>query len=59
VTGGSRGIGRAVAEAFARAGAAVAFNYSRAEDAVEANETLAALRAAGIDVVSDEDLGSS
>jgi 3-oxoacyl-[acyl-carrier protein] reductase len=47
VTGGSRGIGRAVAEAFARAGAAVAFNYSRAEDDGEARETLAALRGAG------------
>jgi 3-oxoacyl-[acyl-carrier protein] reductase len=47
VTGGSRGIGRATAEAFARAGAAVAFNYSRAEDEGEAEETLAMLRAAG------------
>jgi 3-oxoacyl-[acyl-carrier protein] reductase len=47
VTGGSRGIGRAVAEAFAHAGAAVAFNYSRAEDGTEADEALAALRAAG------------
>jgi 3-oxoacyl-[acyl-carrier protein] reductase len=47
VTGGSRGIGRATAEMFARAGAAVAFNYSRAEDAAEADETLAALHAAG------------
>ena len=48
VTGGSRGIGRATAEAFARAGAAVAFNYSRAEDEAEAAETLAALRATGV-----------
>lgn len=47
VTGGSRGIGRAVAEAFARAGAAVAFNFSRVEDEAEAAETLAALRALG------------
>jgi 3-oxoacyl-[acyl-carrier protein] reductase len=47
VTGGSRGIGRATAEAFVRAGAAVAFNYSRAEDEAEAEETLAALRAHG------------
>src|SRR5262249_48512525 len=47
VTGGSRGIGRATAEAFAREGAAVAFNYSRVEAAPEADETLAALRAAG------------
>jgi 3-oxoacyl-[acyl-carrier protein] reductase len=47
VTGGSRGIGRATAEAFARAGAAVAFNYSRTEDETEAEATLAALRATG------------
>ena len=47
VTGGSRGIGRATAEAFARAGAAVAFNYSRAEDETEADAALAALRAHG------------
>ena len=47
VTGGSRGIGRATALAFARAGAAVAFNYSRSEDDSEADETLAALRSVG------------
>ncbi len=47
VTGGSRGIGRAVALGFARAGAAVAFNYSRDEDDAEADETLVALRATG------------
>src|SRR5262249_29888632 len=47
VTGGSRGIGRATAEAFAREGAAIAFNSSRAEAAPEADETLAMLRAAG------------
>jgi 3-oxoacyl-[acyl-carrier protein] reductase len=47
VTGGSRGIGRATAEAFARAGAAVAFNYSRPEDEGEAREALEALRALG------------
>ena len=47
MTGGSRGIGRATAEAFARAGAAVAFNYSRVEDEAEAREALAALGAAG------------
>jgi 3-oxoacyl-[acyl-carrier protein] reductase len=48
VTGGSRGIGRATAEAFAGAGAAVGFNYSRVEDEAEAQETLAALRGAGV-----------
>ena len=48
VTGGSRGIGRATAEAFARAGAAVAFNYSRQEDSGEADEALGALRATGV-----------
>jgi 3-oxoacyl-[acyl-carrier protein] reductase len=48
VTGGSRGIGRATAEAFAREGAAVGFNYSRTEDEAEAREALAALRALGV-----------
>jgi 3-oxoacyl-[acyl-carrier protein] reductase len=48
VTGGSRGIGRAVAEALAQAGAAVAFNYSQVEDEPEAAETLALLRASGV-----------
>ena len=47
VTGGSRGIGRATVEAFAAAGAVVAFNYSREEDAGEADETVAAVQAAG------------
>jgi 3-oxoacyl-[acyl-carrier protein] reductase len=47
VTGGSRGIGKATVEAFARAGAAVAFNYSRTEDEGEAEETLAALQQSG------------
>jgi 3-oxoacyl-[acyl-carrier protein] reductase len=50
VTGGSRGIGRATALACARAGAAVAFNYSRGEDDAEADDTLAALRATGVRV---------
>ena len=45
VTGGSRGIGRATALAFAEAGAAVAFNYGT--DDADADETLAALRAIG------------
>ncbi len=47
VTGGSRGIGRATALACARAGAAVAFNWSREEDEVEARETATALAATG------------
>lgn len=45
VTGGSRGIGRATALAFAADGAAVAFCWSRDED--EATDTLAALRETG------------
>jgi 3-oxoacyl-[acyl-carrier protein] reductase len=48
VTGASRGIGRATAEALAAAGAAVAINYARST--VEAEETAAALRARGTDV---------
>jgi 3-oxoacyl-[acyl-carrier protein] reductase len=47
VTGGSRGIGRAIALACAADGAAVAFNYSREEDEAEAAATLDALRATG------------
>jgi 3-oxoacyl-[acyl-carrier protein] reductase len=45
VTGGSRGLGRALCRVLAREGAAVAFNYSRSED--EAQAALADLRAAG------------
>ena len=52
VTGGSRGIGRATALAFAREGAAVAFNYSRAEDDAEAAASLADLRALGVPAFS-------
>jgi len=47
VTGGTRGIGRATAEALARAGAAVAINYARVEDEPEAAAALASLRALG------------
>jgi len=48
VTGASRGIGRATAEALAAAGAAVAINYARSSD--EAVSTAAALRAGGAEV---------
>jgi len=45
VTGGSRGIGRGIALELGAAGAAVAVNYRRDEDA--ARETVAAIEAAG------------
>jgi 3-oxoacyl-[acyl-carrier protein] reductase len=45
VTGGSRGIGRAICEALARRGATVVVNYAAREDA--ARETAAACQAAG------------
>jgi 3-oxoacyl-[acyl-carrier protein] reductase len=45
VTGGSRGIGRAICEALARRGATVIINYASREDA--ARETAAACEAAG------------
>ncbi len=48
ITGASRGIGRATAEALAAAGAAVAINYARSAD--EAEAVAAALRAAGAEV---------
>ena len=47
VTGASRGIGRAIALALARAGFAVAINYRERRDA--ADETLASIRDAGGD----------
>jgi 3-oxoacyl-[acyl-carrier protein] reductase len=45
VTGGSRGLGRAICNALVREGAAVAFNYSRSE--TDAHRTLDELRATG------------
>jgi len=45
VTGASRGIGRAIAERLARAGALVAVNYLQRQDAAE--ETLTSIRASG------------
>jgi 3-oxoacyl-[acyl-carrier protein] reductase len=48
VTGASRGIGRATAEALAAAGAAVAINYARS--AAEAEAVATALRAGGAEV---------
>jgi 3-oxoacyl-[acyl-carrier protein] reductase len=45
VTGGSRGLGRAIALAFARRGARVAFTYATHD--ADAEETTALLRAAG------------
>ena len=45
VTGGSRGLGRAICKALVREGAAVAFNYSRSE--ADAHRTLDELRSEG------------
>jgi glucose 1-dehydrogenase len=45
ITGGSHGIGRGIAERFAREGADVAFDYGH--DEAGANETAGAVRAAG------------
>jgi NAD(P)-dependent dehydrogenase (short-subunit alcohol dehydrogenase family) len=46
VTGGSRGLGRALCLAFAREGASVAFNYSRAD--ADAEKVAAAIAALGV-----------
>lgn len=45
ITGGSRGIGAAIAKAFAREGAQIAFTYHKREDA--AREVVAEIEAAG------------
>src|SRR5213595_87504 len=45
VTGGSRGIGRAIVEELAARGAAVAFSYSRNQ--AQADQVVAAVEAAG------------
>ncbi|MBI2373213.1 MAG: 3-oxoacyl-ACP reductase FabG [Deltaproteobacteria bacterium] len=45
VTGGSRGLGRALCEVFAREGAVVAFTYSRSDEAAE--ETAKSIAARG------------
>ena len=50
VTGGSRGIGRAVCTAFARTGRDVAFCYSRDEDG--ARETVRQIEREGVGVLS-------
>ena len=49
VTGGSRGIGRAICEAFAGPDTLVLFNYNRAAD--EAEKTKALVAAAGGEAV--------
>jgi 3-oxoacyl-[acyl-carrier protein] reductase len=50
VTGGGRGIGRAVAKALAAAGAAVTINYRG--NSVAAEETVAAIRASGCEATT-------
>ena len=52
VTGGSRGIGRAVAIALGGAGAKVAVNYHNREDA--ARDTCAAIEQAGVSALCDK-----
>ncbi len=49
ITGAATGIGRAVAIRLARAGLAVAVNYSRSE--TEANDTLAAVKSYGVPAI--------
>ena len=56
VTGGSRGIGAAIAKAFAREGARIAFTYHVGEDRAHAREDAAAEVVAAIEGVGSEAL---
>src|SRR5277367_872633 len=60
VTGASRGIGRAIAIALAKAGADVAVNYrERASDAVDVVETIHAMGRRAIAVPADVSAGDA
>jgi 3-oxoacyl-[acyl-carrier protein] reductase len=52
ISGGSRGIGRAIAKRFAAAGARISIGYRANKEAADA--TVAELRAAGADVIATE-----